>query len=340
MAKMPEAVGLEEAINSYTEAYLEKHTPDELKDHYYNFPGVGTQDRAARALLRIAVIGVFEKVAADGETEAEQRAARAMIQVLFQNLKTDFDLKDLSNYILVKLGDYLRANTSVPREALPYYDEALSRQDQSYRFAALMGRADVYGSSTQEADQNRAIEDFQRIFSDSQEKSEREFALYRIVQIHMAKGEWDKAAERANQYLDREEGKSLGFNRYSPEVGFMLARSFEERGRVDDAISMYVKVWSAHMGYIKVSAPAIKAWMQLAHKRNKTSTEPGVPSDRQGAYEGGYRYLELTGRVKDRFTPEDLALWEEVQALVRQYVADPNVKSMEQLAKEKAAAGR
>ncbi len=340
MAKSQEAAGLEAAINSYTEVYLAKHTPDELKEHYYNFPGISSQDRAARALLRIAVIGVFEQVAADSEDENKKRSANAMIQVLFQNLKTDFDLKDLSNYILVKLGDYLRANTSAPREAIPYYDEALSRQDQSHRFAALLGRADVYGSSDQEADQSRALEDLERIFADSQNKGEREGALFRIIEILMDKGQYEKAAARANEYLNREKGKTLGFSKYAPEVGLLLARSFEERGKIDDAIAMYVKVWSAHMGYIKVSAPAIKAWMQLTHRRNKTSNKPGVPSDRQGAYEGGHKYLELTGRSKDRFNPEELALWKEVQALVQQYVADPNVKSMEELAKEKAAAKR
>jgi tetratricopeptide (TPR) repeat protein len=340
MAKLPEAVGLEEAINSYTEFYLEKHTPEQLKDHYYEFPDVRMQDRAARALLRIAIIGVFENVANNDEDPEKQRAAQAMITVLFQNLKADFDLKDLSNYILVKLGDYLRANTATPREAIPFYDEALSRQDQAYRFQALSGRADVYGQSPQAADLDRALEDFERIFTDSTEKPEREFALFRIIEILMKKGEFAKAAERANQYLDREEGSSLGFSKYSPEVGFMLAQSFEKRNMTDDAISMYVKVWSAHMGYIKISAPAVEAWMTLSHKRNRVSDIPNVPSDRQGAYEGGYRYLELTGRFKDKMTADEVKLWERVQKLTDQYVADPNVKSMEQVLKEKEAAAK
>jgi tetratricopeptide (TPR) repeat protein len=340
MAKLPEAVGLEEAINSYTEFYLEKHSADELKEHYYNFPGIRTTDKAARALLRIAIIGVFEQIAQDKENPDKQRSAEAMIIVLFQNLKADFNLKDLSNYILVKLGDYLRTNTAAPREALPFYDEALSRQNQAYRFQALIGRADVYGQSPQDADLERALADFERIFSDSQEKKDREFALFRIVEILMKKGEYSKAAERANHYLDREEGKSLGFTTYSPQVGFMLAQSFDKRNMSDDAISMYVKVWSAHMGFIKVSAPAVEAWMTLSHKRNRTSDKPGVPSDRQGAYEGGYRYLELTGRFKDKMTPEEVKLWERVQKLTDQYVADPNVKSMEQVLKEKEEASK
>ncbi len=341
MAKNPEAVGLEEAINSYTEVYLESHTPEELKDHYYEFPDITTRDKAARALLRIAIIGVFEDVVKKSEDdEARERAAKAMITVLFQQLKTDFDLKDLSNYILVKLGDYLRTNTSAPREALPYYDEALARQDQSYRFAALLGRADVFGRSKQDADLAKALEDFERILVDSDEKSEREFALYRIIEILMAKEEYAKAAERANQYLNRDEkaGELLGFNKYSPEVGLMLAQTFEKRGMIDDAIAMYVKVWSAHMGYVRVSAPAIKRWMELSYDRNKKSTEPGVVSDRQGAYNGGWRFIDLTGRFKDKLEEDDLALWKEVEDLVAKYVADPNVKSMEQLKKEEEEA--
>ena len=338
MAKQTESFGLEQAINSYTDFYLEKHTPDELKEHYYNFPGIRTTDKAARAILRIAIIGVFETVAKDKENPDQQRAAEAMITVLFQNLKADFELKELSNFILVKLGDYLRTNTSAPREALSYYDEALSRPDQSYLFQALGGRADVYGQSPQPADLDKGIVDFERIFADSQEKPEREFALYRIIQILMKKGDYAKAAERANQYLDREEGKSLGFTKYSPEVGLMLAETFDKRNLTDDAIAMYVKVFSAHMGYIKISAPAIHRWMELSYKRNKASTGPNVTSDRQGAYQRGYQFLELTGRFKDKMTPEEVKFWERVQKLTDQYEADPNVKSMEEILKEKAEA--
>lgn len=339
MAKLPQAVGLEEAINSYTDVYLEKHTPEELKEHYYNFPDISSQDKAARALLRIAVIGVFEEVAKTSEDEAKKRSANAMIQVLFQNLKTDFDLKDLSNYILVNLGDYLRTNTSAPREAIPYYDEALSRQDQSYRFAALLGRADVYGNSTQDADLSKAIEDFERLLADSDDKTQKDFSLYRIIQILMNQKKYEEAAKRANEYLNRDEksGPTLGFTKYTPDVGLMLAKSFDERKMVDDAIAMYVKVWSAHMGYIPVSATAVHSWMELSYKRNKSSADPKVPSDRQGAYEGGYRYLELTGRFKEKMTPEEVALWEKVEKLTAKYVTDPNVKSMEEIQKEKEA---
>ena len=338
MAKNPESIGLEEAINSYTEFYLEKHSAEELKEHYYNFPGIRTNDKAARAILRIAVIAVFETITKDKENPDKQRAAEAMIEVLFQQLKADFKLKELSNYILVKLGDYLRTNTSAPREALPYYDEALSRPNQSYMFQALGGRADVYGQSSQDADLEKGIQDFERILADSQEKPERDFALYRIIQILMKKGDYAKCADRANEYLNREEGKSLGLGEYSPQVGLLLAESFDKRNLIDDAIAMYVKVFSAHMGFIKISAPAVHRWMELSYKRNKASTGPNVTSDRQGAYEQSYQYLELTRRpeVRNKMSPDEVNLWERVQKLNDQYEADPNVKSMEEVLKAKA----
>ena len=338
LAKNPEASGLEELINSYTEAYLEKHTPEELKDHYYDFPGIGGQDKAARALLRVAVIGVFEGVAKKSTDDpARTRAANAMIKVLFQQLKADFALKDLTNFILVKVGDYLRNNTSTPREALPYYDEALGRQDQSYRFAALLGRADVFGRSTNRADIDKAIEDFTRIYNDSQEKPEREFSLFRIVELEMAKEDYAKAEEKAKLYLDREK---TGFSKFSPQVGLLLAESYDKRNMTNDAISMYVKVWSAHMGNIKISAPAMTRWMQLSWDRNTPGNDTGTPGDRQGAYEGGAKYIELTGRFKDKMTDEDLALWQEVEQLVKTYEANPSIKSMEEIKREKEATKR
>ena len=337
MAKLQEAYGLEEAINSYTEAYLKTHSPEELKEHYYNFPNVDVQDKVARALLRIAVIGVYEGLLQKAKDDEEKRNLNAMIKVLFDNLKSEFDVKELSNFILVKLGDYLRTKTGTPILALPYYDEALGRADQAYRFDALLGRADVYGKSKLPDELAKSIEDFERVLSDSDDKGQREFSLYRIIQVLMEKGDFAGAAKRANDYLNRDPngGPTLGFTKFSAEVGFLLAQSFDKRNMNDDAIQMYVKVWSTYMGNIKISAPAVLRWMELSYARNNISPDPKIPSDRQGAYEGGYRFLELTGRFKDKLTPEELELWQEVERLTQKYVADPSVKSMEEILKEK-----
>lgn len=333
MANDARAAGLEEAINSYTEVYLAKHSVDELKDHYYNFPGIGSQNKAALALLRIALIGVSEdqlKKAGDNKDAIAQSEAR--IKVLFQELKNDFDVKVLSNYILVRTGDFLREKTSAPRQALPYYDEALSRQDQSFRFAALFGRASVLALGGKD-EQGKAIADLKRVFADSTDKTERERALYRIVETQMASGDHATAAETAKEYLD----KKNAFTRFAPEVGLILAKSYQERGMVNEALASYVRTWSAYKGLTRISAPAMLAWMQLSWQRNSPGGgESGSKADRQGAYESGWTYIDQTRRFVDKMTDSEKKQWQAIEKLVEEYESSPDVKSMAKL-KEEAA---
>lgn len=332
-AAEPDSPGLEPLINSYTEFYLAKHTPEELKQHYYNFNGIRSNDHATRALLRVALIRVFEDQVKKAADDSGKSAAIAAIKVLFQELKTDFVLKDLSNSILVKVGDYLR-NTATPREALPYYDEAIGREDKAKRFNALIGRGEVYAGSTAPADIDKALADFETVYKESGEKSDKEISLYRIVELLFAKKEHAKAAEQALVYLDREKNS---YSKYSSQVGMLLARTYDERKMTDDAISMYIKVWSAHMGNIKISAPAMKSWMELLWNRNKPSSKAGVPGDRQGAYEGGARYIENTAPIKSKMAEHELKLWQEVENLVKTYEANPAIKSMAKIKAEKEA---
>jgi hypothetical protein len=224
IAASPEPADLEELIRSYTDAYLTKHTPEELKDHYYDFPGIRPADNAARALLRVAVIGVFEGVLGKTQDEAEKLAAAAMIKVLFQDLKKDFALEDLPPFILVKVGDYLRTSTATPREALPYYDEALSGKDAAQRVPALLGRADIHANSSAAADIDKALRDFETVYNESREKAEREFSLYRMVELLIARKDFAKAAAKAQLYLDREK---TGFSKYSAQVSLLLAKIYE-----------------------------------------------------------------------------------------------------------------
>jgi tetratricopeptide (TPR) repeat protein len=335
MATTGEGLGLEEAINSYTAIYLERKTPAELREHFNNFPKIRFSDRAARALLHIAVITVFEDEEKKATDPAAKREAAAVVQVLFSELRRDFAPADLSSYILVKVGDYLRTNTANPREALPYYDEVISRTDQSYRFAALFGRGDVYARSTAAADLDRGIEDFKRVFADSQDVAERETALFRTAEAQFAKGDYAAAADTVRVYLDRE---NHNFRKFTAQAGMLLARTFDERKMVNDAIAMYMNVWTSHMGFIEISAPAMQRWMELSWQRNRPADEAKrVMSDRQAAYEKGAEYLSLTGRFKDKMSEAEVAAWNKVQALTETYVADPGVKSLEELAREKAA---
>lgn len=334
MASDPMAQGLEEAIGSYTEFYLSKHSPEQLKEHYYNFPKIQAKDMVARALLRMAVIGVFEELLKNTKDDGERSKAEAMIKVLFTELKSAFTPKDLTPFILVRVGDFIREKTGAPRESLDYYSEALNRKNGGYKFEALFGRADVQGRSKLPADLDAAVKDLDEVFEKTEKKLQREKALYRKIEILGAKGDWAKANENAKLYLDR---KKNNFNMYTGQVSMLLAQSYEQLNQKNDAIFSYSSIcFGNQRGAIRFSAPACKRWMELLWERDQAG-EGEKPGDRQGAYNGGYNYIDATKRIYDKMSQEEKEMWKQVEDLVKDYEARPGIKSHAQQQKEKEA---
>jgi len=331
MAGDPSSRGLEEAIGSYTEFYLTKHSVEELKEHYYNFPKIKAKDTVARALLRMAVIGVFEEELKKAKEGADRSKAEAMVKVLFNELKAEFSPKDLTSFILVRVGDFIREKTGAPREALDYYTEALSRKDGGYKFEAMFGRADILGRSKSAADLDAGIKDLEEIFANSDKKQQKEKALYRKTELLAAKGDWDKVNQQAKVYLDT---KANNFSLYKGPVNVLLAESYEKTNKINDAIFSYSSIcFGNQIGNILYSAPACKRWMELLWERDAAAVD-GKPGDRQGAYDGGYKYVDMTRRLYDKMTQEEKELWNSVEELVKEYEASPNIKSVAQQKKE------
>lgn len=319
IAKIPGTPGLEESIGSYTDEYLKEKNPEELKEHYYNFPGIDSRDMATRALLRIAIIDVFEGVLASAGKENNEdiaRDAQAMINVLFKELRDDFNPKDLSNFILVKVGNFIRKNTSQPQAARVYYEEALNRKnDQSHKFAAIFGLADVSAQGSSKAQKTEAIKLLKRVIDDSDDNSEREEAQYLTASIHADNGDYDKAIEAAKEYINNK-----SFRQYSVPARMLLGAAHDKSGRADDALIAYQQVWSSSMGAIRYSAPAMKRWMEILWKRSG-SNKSGL-SDRQYAYEKGYMYIKLTTLAVKKATPKERAFYALVAELVQTYEAN------------------
>jgi tetratricopeptide (TPR) repeat protein len=335
LAGRENTAGMEEAINSYTDFYLEDHTPEQLKDHYYDFPGVKRSNKAALALLRIAIIGVFEKeLKKAGDDVEAARTANSRITVLFRELRADFAPADLSPFILVRLGDYLREKTNAPNESLAYYDEAIKRNDPAYQFAALFGRADVKGRGVVPADLDEAAADLANVYQNATEKSQKESALYRQIELQAKKKDFEKVDKLSFEYLDSKPGAN-NFLKWAGQVGLLRGQALEARSKPDDALSIYWQVWSAKMGNISVSAPAMEAWLKLMWQRNQAMT-PKVKGDRQNAYESGWRYLDLTRRLLEKMTAEEQAAWKKVEALVTSYEGNAEIRSMEQIKLDEA----
>lgn len=315
LARNDRAYALENAVNAYAAAFLAKHGPAELQELFDAFPGIDPADQGSRALLRMAVISAYEAAAKAAPDEAQKRAAQTRILTLFQQLKTSLAAKELPTPILLKLADHLRSNTSAPREALPFYEEALSRNESTYRFPSLFGRADTYSRSGSPEEIQKGIEDFETIFKQSKNRNEREYALFRIIGTRLAKADYPKVIAEAKLYLD----VKSRFTKFTPEVGLFLARAYQETGDLDGAIDAYSKVWSAEKAPVRITAFAIKTWMELLWNRNK-------PDDRKVAYESGVRYLEATRPLTGVMTPEESALWKEIEKLTGTYAGDPAIR--------------
>jgi len=321
LAADPKAEGLESAVRTYAGLYGTAHGMEELKKHFGEFPGIRPEDKANRALFRIVAIEAVEEQLGSGD-EAAKAKADALMKVLFQELKNDFAPKDLPAGILVRTGDFLRSKTSAPRQALPYYEEALSRKEAAGRFPALLGRAAVLAEGSKE-ERAAAIVDLQEVFAGSPDARVREDALYWLVMSRMKAGDFAAAGESAERYL----APDSGFKRLVPEVQLALARSYQERSMMDEALAAHSRVWSGSAELTRVSAPAMKAWMQISWARNAPVNVGGrTRSDRQSAYDEGLAYLERTRPLFDKMASIDQETWLEIEKLVADYAATTDVK--------------
>ena len=322
LSSNPENPELEKVINSYTEAYLVEHSPDELKDHYYTFPGIDQRDAATRALLRIAIINVYEDVAAEneGKDAAKVSAAQAQIKVLFNELRSDFDTETLSPYILVSLGNFLVEKTTAPKQAVPYFKAALKRDGHDYKFNALFGLAKTLSDGSK-ADQRQAVEFLRQVISSSDDRAQKEDALFKIIEVLEKQKAWNDLITEAFKYLKDQKNR-----KYTPLVRLALGNAYDQSGRREDAITVLAQVWATNMGYVKVSGPAILRWMELVWDRN--SQNENGKSDRQLAYDNGFKYVELTEGFQAKLKPAELKIWNKVRDLVETYGARADVIDM------------
>jgi hypothetical protein len=131
--------------------------------------------------------------------------------------------------------------------------------------------------------------------------------------------------------------KTNNFSLYSGPVNMLLAQSYEKSSKISDAIFSYSSIcFGNQRGAIQYSAPACKRWMELLWDRDSAGVD-GKPGDRQGAYNGGYNYIDSTRRIYEKMTQEEKEIWNAVEELVKEYEARPGIKSFAQQKKEAEA---
>ena len=332
-------------VNAYSDAFLETkgNTPVMLKKLYYNFPGIDLPNKRTLALLRIAIIGVYEDQIKKAEKEKKADAVmryNADIKALFSDLKTEFQPKDLTNFVLIRVADYLREKTSAPKQALPYYEELLTRSDKTgLEFKAMLGVADVKGRSDSKADNKDAVRMLDEVVKRAKDDvGTQANAMFRMVEISDKIEDWQSVEKHARAYLDAKHRKKAAL------VSYLFAKSFDKRNKSNDALVFYSMVYARYMGYIRISAPATKRVMEILWDRNlnegavvgeKTLTM----SDRQQAYQKiGYAFIASTKKIRENskeITEAEKNALDDVNALVIKYERSGQVKTMEQVKEER-----
>lgn len=344
---------LEECVNAFSKFFLEKegNTPDKLKDLYYDFPGIDLSNKRVQAMLRIAVIGVFEEQITTAEANENKDLVlkySSGIQALFKDLKSEFDPKDLNPFVLVRVGDYLREKTSAPKQALPYYEEIIERKDKDFEFKARLGIADVLGTSDDIADNKKALISLEDLIKRATDDEQiQEDALYRVIEISAKIGDWDKCEQSCRAYLDAK------YSKKSARVSYLFALSFDERKRYNDALFYYGMVYNRYRGFIQISAPSVKRILEIMWDRNLNEGDKVGEgdkaivlnmNDRQACYQLiGWPYVEGTKKIRETnpdMTDEEKEMWDEVAALVRKYETSGQIKTMEQVRAEELEAKR
>lgn len=223
--------GIEEAIGSYTQNYLEIVGPEPLLERLTNFvPKDGVKiNNTLRAWLDMAKIDLLEN---DSYKDKFPKRA-AQIQVTYEELQT-FNKAELSSYILVKVGRDL-ANRDRDKEALEWFKAVMDRGQSEHYPLALMGRARVLAKTGEAGSFQEAVSAFDQVIRELNDKPEyAEEAMIEKSRIYFNRKMWQEAVDALLVMT-----KDKRFTRTRAEVFYRLGRAYENLGKVDDALEAY-----------------------------------------------------------------------------------------------------
>lgn len=326
---------LEESINTYGKYYLASgKSAEDLRKHFENFPGVDASNMKAQALLRVAVIGIFEEQkdeALNKKNESLAAEYEAKIGALFRSLQNSYQPEQLSDYTLIRLGTFVSEKTHQPKMALPYYEKIIERGGQRYRSLAVYGKARILAYSGDKAMQTQALKIIEKeiLPSNTIDRATKDKAAYDLVKIYESTGQWQKVLESARKYNDeRYSSKKL-------EVAFLLAKAYDNLGQVQDAISTYSGIYQRYKSTWAVSVESLIRASQLIWEHGKPVKGK---SNQQIAYEmaanfyyPGLKVLEQHGA---KMSNKEKADFKKLEALVLGWESTGSIKTIEQIKKE------
>lgn len=246
-----DGTGIEEAINSYTEHYVQIVGPTELLEKLTTFVPEGVEvNNTLRAWLSMARIDLLS----NDQYKDQFPKKDAQMQVAFEELE-QFNKDELATYILVQVGRNLAAKDTAEGDAaaVEWFKAALDRGTSDYYPLALMGQARVLAKTGGSTTFNEAINAYDQVIRELKDRPENvEEAMLNKGLLYFQKEMWDDAAQ---VFLNMTEEK--GFTKTRAQVFYLLGRAYQEKGNVDKALESFTPFVGPPLeNYVQYSAEA------------------------------------------------------------------------------------
>lgn len=305
--------GLQDAASSLLWAKIDAGaTLSELRQHYLSESGeVG-------AVLTAALADIYEIGAEQSHLSwGKQMKLRTIARDLRCRLLERDGEVYVPAFVQYDLGELLLESERDPVAAQMHFERAEDTNAASLQLWVRLG----VGLALEQQGGDQFTQSL-AIFKDLELRAAGDVELLDItllaqIRVLASLGKWEQVEVKSRQYLGSERLKK---NR--TQAIYYLARSFDERGAVEEAIANYTQIFTSATGELPVSAPSVQRLTELTWERNMPAKGANL-SDRQIAYQLAQRYLALI---------EGLPEWKEELGSVASHLSGirGNVKLWEQ----------
>ena len=189
---------LEKAVTTYANNYIENYKDSggaqKLVDRLKSWPQNEPLPAPVRAWLLITTIDILE------DPKHYPTPPEAQINVTFRELM-EMDRAELAPYPLQRIIVYLdgRGKSS---DLIPFADEILTREGSDGKDVALYFKSVSLASSSDQANQEKAIQGFNDVIDKYQSQTFTDDAMHALGMLHMKRQEWVAADKTFFRYVN------------------------------------------------------------------------------------------------------------------------------------------
>ncbi len=319
LVKTDGAHGLDKAINSYTEEYLNEkgNTPEMLEEHYAKDFAIKKDMAAVHAFVKMSLLDAFKILARDARRAKDQVAVakwEAGVERQLKNMEA-IDVSKLNNFTLVTIGDNIRFTAETVKQftgAIVFYQRVITNsetgKDVSYKNEAILGLATVLAEVKDVVKMKEVFDELIRLQGDPKvDKRTKEKGQMLIVTLACELENYKVAIAQGIEFK-----KIYPSSRYKVKVRQALADAYFNSDDIDMALREYESILISYTGVIKYSGPAILKVMEICVLKGQ----------KDKALAAGSSYVKICKKSFSRaiqagkMTASDVKIWGDVQQAV------------------------